>query len=162
MYRWLIVRWGDTLFPNGDHDVKDVTNIANSGFDRRMDEIRYWDLPVIMEKLEGGIGLVQRALSERDVAFLRRHTYVMNQSAQWKIMAKAHPSGITPGDEPGKAMMTLEACIRHVYFEEITHLFNIQRLKRAQALEAVSELPPVGYWSLDEWDTSEPYSKQHP
>ena len=70
-------------------------------------------------------------------------------------MIKAHPTGITPADEPGKGVMLLEASIRHIYFEEITHLFNIQRLKRAQGLSTVSELPRVGYWTLDGWDISE-------
>ena len=51
--------------------------------------------------------------------------------------------------------MQLEGSIRHVYFEEITHLFNIQRLKRAQGLPTVSDLPKVGYWTLGGWDISE-------
>jgi hypothetical protein len=51
--------------------------------------------------------------------------------------------------------MTLEATVRHIYFEETTHLYNIQRLKRAQGLQAVAELPGVGYWVLDGWDRSE-------
>ena len=51
--------------------------------------------------------------------------------------------------------MLLEASMRHIYFEETTHLFNIQRLKRAQGLSIVSELPRVGYWTLDGWDISE-------
>ncbi len=45
--------------------------------------------------------------------------------------------------------------LRHIYFEEITHLFNIQRLKRAQGLPTSTELPRVGYWALDGWDVSE-------
>ena len=44
--------------------------------------------------------------------------------------------------------MTLEATIRHVYFEETTHLYNIQRLKRAQGLPTVVDIPRVGYWVL--------------
>ena len=32
----------------------------------------------------------------------------------------------------------------------------IQRLKRAQGLSNMVEVPRVGYWALDEWDTSEP------
>jgi hypothetical protein len=41
-------------------------------------------------------------------------------------------------------------------FEETTHLYNIQRLKRAQGLSTIVEVPPVGYWVLDGWDRSEP------
>ena len=42
-----------------------------------------------------------------------------------------------------------------MYFELITHTFNIQRLKRAQGLETVVDLPWVGYYTLDGWDISE-------
>ena len=51
--------------------------------------------------------------------------------------------------------MNLEAMFRHIYFEETTHLFNIQRIKRAQGLATVSEIPKVGYWAVDGWDVSE-------
>ena len=51
--------------------------------------------------------------------------------------------------------MTLEWTMRHIYFEETTHLYNIQRLKRAQGLSTVVDVPEVGYWVLDGWDRSE-------
>ena len=52
--------------------------------------------------------------------------------------------------------MTIEATLRHIYFEETTHLYNIQRLKRAQGLPTLVEVPRVGYWVVDGWDRSEP------
>ena len=52
--------------------------------------------------------------------------------------------------------MTLEATMRHIYFEEITHLYNIQRLKKAQGIPTNSVVPEVGYWILEGWDRSEP------
>ena len=156
IYRWLILRWGGTLFPSGDHGVEDVPGLADSRFDRRMDEDRYWDLPVVLRQLEGGIDLALRVLRERSVDFLRSNTYLMDWSAQWPLMVEAHPTGVTPSPEPGKAVMTLEATMRHIYFEETTHLYNIQRLKRAQGLRTVAQAPRVGYWTLDGWDASEP------
>ena len=71
-------------------------------------------------------------------------------------MLKAHPTGLTVAGDPAKTAWTLEASIRHVYFEEVTHLYNIQRLKRAQGLQSVADLPRVGYWVVEGWDTSEP------
>ena len=153
--RWLVLRWGDKLFPDGDHGVEDVQGIANSDFDRRMDDHKYHDLMAILAKLEMAINLARRVLSERNVGFLRAHSVIQNQSHQWEMMNKAHPTGITPTDDPSKATMLLEATMRHIYFEEVTHLFNIQRLKRAQGLSTVSDLPRVGYWAIDGWDTSE-------
>lgn len=155
IYRWLILRWGDTLFPDGEHGVDDVEGLANSDFDRRMDDNRYHELPVILDKLRDGIELTRRVLAQHDVAFLRSHSLIQDQSPQWEFMINAHPTGITPSGEPNKGVMLLEATIRHIYFEEITHLFNIQRLKRAQGLPTVTTLPRVGYWTIDGWDVSE-------
>ena len=156
LYRWLLLRWGDTLFPDDDHGIDDVQGLAASKFDRRLDDDRYRELPVILEKLEQGIGLALRVLTQRNVGFLRSHTLLQDQGPQWTLMIKAHPSGIEPSDQPGKGVMRLEATMRHIYFEEITHLYNIQRLKRAQGLPTLSELPRVGYWVIDGWDVSEP------
>jgi hypothetical protein len=153
--RWLVLRWGDVLFPDGDHGVDDVQAIANSNSDRRMDDDKYHDLPVILNKLEEYINLARRVLAERNVGFLRAHSVIQEQNPQRELMNKAHPTGITLMDDSTKAMMLLEASMRHIYFEETTHLFNIQRLKRAQGLSAVSEIPRVGYWALEGWDISE-------
>lgn len=156
LYRWLLVRWGPTLFPDGDHGVDDVRGLADSGYDRRMDEKLYWELPVIMDKLKGGIDLARAVLNSHTVGFLRSHTYPHHLSSYWTLMLKAHPTGFTPTDDPTMLAMSLEATFRHMYFEETTHLYNIQRLKRAQGLATVVEVPRVGYWVLDGWDRSEP------
>ncbi len=155
IYRWLILRWGDRLFPDGDHGVTDVQGVADSPDDRRMDETKYRDLSVILEKLNEGIELARRVLDERSVGFLRAHTVTVDSRDQWTLMLKAHPTGVTPTPDGSQRIMQLEATMRHIYYEEVTHLFNIQRLKRAQGLDTVSEVPEVGYWTLDDWDRSE-------
>ena len=155
IYRWLILRWGDVTFPDGEHGVEDVEGLAASPFDRRMDETKYYDLPVILSKLQEGIDLTRRVLSERNVGFLRAHSVTVTLNESWGLMIKAHPTAVTPTEDPSTVNMQMEGSIRHVYFEEITHLFNIQRLKRAQGLSTVSDLPKVGYWALDGWDVSE-------
>ena len=96
LYRWMLVRWGDVVFPDGNHGVDDVKGLTDSGFDRRLDDNRYKELPAIMDKLKGGIDLVRGILAERNVGFLRSHTIPHQRSPQWVIMFKAHPSGITP------------------------------------------------------------------
>ena len=155
IYRWLILRWGDVTFPDGEHGVEDVDGLAASPFDRRMDETKYYDLPVILSKLQEGIDLTRRVLSERNVGFLRAHSVTVTLNESWGLMIKAHPTAVTPTEDASTVNMQMEGSIRHVYFEEITHLFNIQRLKRAQGLSTVSNLPRVGYWALDGWDISE-------
>ena len=155
IYRWLILRWGDVTFPNGEHGVEDVEGLAASPDDRRMDETKYYELPVILTKLREGVDLARRVLSERNVGFLRAHSVTVTLNESWGLMIKAHPTAVTPTEDSSTVTMLMEGSIRHVYFEEITHLFNIQRLKRAQGLATVSDLPSVGYWTLDGWDRTE-------
>ena len=155
IYRWLILRWGDVTFPNDEHGVIDVDGLAASPYDRRMDDTKYYELPVILTKLREGIDLARRVLNERNVGFLRSHTVTVTLDGGWGTMIQAHPTAVTPTEQANTVTMQLEGSIRHIYFEEITHLFNIQRLKRAQGLLTVSDLPRVGYWTLDGWDVSE-------
>ena len=156
MYGWIIVRLGPTLFPDGNHGIADVPGLTASGFDRRLDDRRYWDLPVILRTLQDGIALIQRVLAQRSVGFLRSHTTERTVGDHWRLMQQAYTSGLTLDAESSKVVMTIEATLRHIYFEETTHLYNIQRLKRAQGLATIVEVPRVGYWVLDGWDRSEP------
>ena len=155
IYRWLILRWGDVTFPNGEHGVEDVNGLAASPYDRRMDDTKYYELQDILTKLREGIDLARRVLAERNVGFLRSHTVTVTLDGGWGLMIQAHPTAITPTEQANTVTMQFEGSIRHIYFEEITHLFNIQRLKRAQGLPTLSDLPRVGYWTLDDWDVSE-------
>jgi len=156
IYGWIIVRLGQTLFPDGNHGIDNIQSLTGSGFDRRLDDRRYWDLPVILHALQGGIALIQRVLAQRSVGFLRGHATERTMGEHWRLMHQAHPHGVTFDAASSKLVMTIEATLRHIYFEETTHLYNIQRLKRAQGLPAVVEVPQVGYWVLDGWDRSEP------
>ncbi len=154
--RWIIVRLGHILYPNGDHGYTDLEPIANSKHDRRLDEDQYWEIHEIMFALEKAINLVRDVLFRTSAETLMEHKVQRNPSPQWKSMSKAHPHGVTVVGDPAGGTMTIEATIRHIYFEQTTHLFNIQRLKKAQGLPIISDLPKVGYWILPEWDTSQP------
>ena len=157
IYRWLLVRWGDDLYPDGGHGIDDVEGLAQSEFDRRMDEAKYFDTPVLMEKLLEAIELARGVLANRTAGMLRRHAIRTALSGQWDLMRKAHPVGVTLVDDGNNEIeISLEATFRHMYFEEITHLYNVQRLKRAQGLPTAVSLPRTGYWVLEGWDRSEP------
>lgn len=155
LFRWMVVRWADTLYPDGDHGVEDVEGVAVSANDRALD-VRYHDMDVILDKLREGLVLAQSVLAERTAGFLRGNTLVTPYDARRVFINGAHPHGITMDAEAGTETTTLEATFRHMYFEETTHLYNIQRLKRAQGIPTVVEVPRVGYWVLDGWDRSEP------
>ena len=155
-FRWLLVRWGQQLFPQGLPDVGDLDSLAASPHDRRLDEDKYWSLDAILGKVRAGLDLCQSVLSGETVGSLRTKEVKADYDAQWQLFSQAHPTGIRRDpDEPSQAYISLEATFRHRYFEYITHLYNIQRLKRAQGLSTRVEIPSEGYWALPSWDRSE-------
>ncbi len=152
IYRWLLLRWGKTLFP---HDGP-LYGFTQPDYDNRIDERPYRELPEIMEKLRHGIDLAQSVLRNHTVGFLRSHTYTYPTDEYTDVIRRAHPIGLTVSGDGLTELITIEATFQHIYFEAITHLYNIQRLKRAQGLATVVNLPRVGYWILEGWDRSEP------
>jgi hypothetical protein len=156
-FRWLVVRWGDQLFPGGPPDIEDLGSIINSPFDRRLDETRYWAVADILEKLREGLDLSRSILSRETVASIREKEIPNPRAGLWASFSDAHPRGVRPDpDNQGQVLISLEATFRHRYYEYITHLYNIQRLKRAQGLPARVQIPFEGYWALPGWDRSEP------
>ena len=155
IYRWLAVRWGQTLFPDGEHGVEDLTVIEEAA-NRSLDSERRLEIDDIMARLDEGIKLARRVQDRRSVGFMRSHTLFREGQAspESQLTMSAHKSGVTQTE--GGSVWTLEATMRHIYYEETTHLYNIQRLKRAQGLPTVVEVPRVGYWMVDGWDRSEP------
>ncbi len=155
--RWLVLRWGEQLFQNGAPDIDDLDGTVNSPYDRRLDEKKYWAVPDIMAKLREGLNLSQSVLAQETVgSLLSKEIEVPNDGARLQF-SQAHPRGIRVNpDDSSLAFMSLEATFRHRYFEYLTHVYNIQRLKRAQGLTARVEVPFEGYWALPDWDRSEP------
>ena len=154
-FRWLLQRWGQQLFPEGLPNVGDLDSLVASPYDRRLDEDKYWELDTVLEKLRRGLELCQLVLSRETVGSMGSKEIRTGSTAQW--LSEAHPRGVRriPGD-PSNVYVSLEATFRHRYFEHTTHLYNVQRLKRAQGLAARVEIPFEGYWALPEWDRSEP------
>ena len=159
--RWFWGRWGQTLFadglPPGLLTPKEYDAILDSKYDRRLDEDLYWDVDSILEKLRQGLELAQAVLARETVGSLRAKESGRVDSGQWPWFYKAHATGVRRDpDDPSRGWITLEVTFRHRYFEHITHLYNIQRLKRAQGLNAKVEIPMEGYLALPGWDLSEP------
>ena len=157
--RWLLIRWGDTLFSNNEHGFTNLDSIANSTYDRRLNDEIYWEISEILEILNQSINLTISALKKFSPDFFKMSNSIpRDPNEQWKIMAEAHPSGVTLSSDYKTSTINLEATFRHILFEEITHLYNIQRLKKAQGIPTISVIPFIGYWALDSWDRSEPNS----
>jgi len=157
-FRWILQRWGQYLFPDGLPAIEDLNDLISSPNDRRLNEKKYWEIASILRKLREAIELTHSIFSSETIGSLREKEIARDSPSNWKIMAQAHPRGIRwdSAKNPTVSYITLEATIRHMYFEDITHLYNIQRLKRAQDLVCVVVLPNEGYWVLPDWDRSEP------
>ena len=155
--RWLWVRWGHELFPDGLPNGPEIDAILVTNNDRRLDEGRFWALDDILGVLRRGMDFVCEVLSGETVGSMRSREIEIGGGGLFDDISRAGYSGIrTDADDLGKTHLTLEATFRHRYFEHITHLYNIQRLKRAQGLDPVVDIPMEGYLALPTWDLSEP------
>ncbi|PKB82951.1 MAG: hypothetical protein BZY88_03440 [SAR202 cluster bacterium Io17-Chloro-G9] len=156
-YRWLWQRWRQELFPNGLPNGDELDRLLDSPFDRRLDENLYWELDVLLAKLRQALYFAWSVLEKETVGSCRTREIETNNGGLWVDLLNAGYRGIRLNEsDPAKLFITLEATLRHRYFEYITHLYNIQRLKRAQGLSAIAKVPMEGYLTLPGWDLSEP------
>ena len=155
---WLLNRWGDQLFPEGTAHLGRLAEFSLSSAGSYLDESRFWSLTDLMEEIDASLKLAQHVLSGETVGSMRlKEVSVPGTSEFWRMATAAHSVGLQrdPKD-PEVIRLTLETTFRHMYFEYITHMYNIQRLKRAQGLSAAAQVPSEGYWVLPDWDRSEP------
>ena len=156
-FRWFLIRWGPQLFPQGLPEVGDLDGLSSPKYDRRLDEDKYWDLESIMGKLGDGLGICWLILSGETVGSLRRKEIEVGNSGLFTQYPELYPGGLRrDSTDASRVYVNLEATFQHRYYEHITHLYNIQRLKRAQGLDTRVEVPFEGYWALPDWDRSEP------
>jgi len=160
-FRWFWARWGLRMFPNGaPPDVpnpEETESMTRSRFDRRLDEDLYWDVEVILVKLHQGIALGQAILSNETAGSMRTKEFEFADDGEWPWFYNIHGAGLRRDTEvPTKIWFTLETIFRHRYYEHITHLYNIQRIKLAQGLTTVVKVPIEGYMTLPGWDLSTP------
>lgn len=155
---WLLDRWGDKLFPTGTRSLGRTGFFIHSKTGSWLDETEYPDISLILAKLQDSLDLVAHVLSRETYGSMRtEEAQRPDTPPHWTQFIKAHPTGVRwHPTEPNFTYISLEATFRHLYYETLTHLYNIQRLKRAQGLTHVSTIPPVGYWMLPDWDRSEP------
>ena len=148
--------WGDVLFPDDKPFQQDLHDLAALPT-RRLHEDRWWSTEAIMEKLDQGLALVQSIMARETLESIRQKTIVYDTEPGYNHLAHWYPGTCWPHPElPGHWVMTLEGSLHHSECELITHLYNIQRHKRAQGILARVPLPPIGYWTLKDWDRSEP------
>lgn len=155
---WMVKVWGKVLWP--DNPPLDPVDFRKAGvYDRRLDEEVYWKMEDIWAKFEEAFAFVKRAAegrSEEELntlsvrrAFgpdlnmgqtdLKVHTY-------WAFVSSFHPDGVSQDPEEETAFIfTLAGVFRTLYWEALTHLRTIQRLKEAQGLSSAVQIPREGY-----------------
>ena len=156
LFRWYILRWGDQIFPEGIPYRDEVDYLAALPH-RQLDREQWWEIEVILGKLHEAIEMVRGILSRETAESLRQKTIEMEGPGFYGPIAHRYPGTLLPHPtNPKLRIFTLEGCFHHSEGELVTHLYNCQRLKRAQGLTARVDLPKIGYWTLPDWDTSEP------
>jgi hypothetical protein len=161
-FLWLFSLWGDTLWdgaPPPVHDLPDILQRPPEGQPAAspLHSHTYGAIDVLLARLDEGIVLTQAVLRRHTVAQAQQKTTTLTLAPRaQRIMAQlqpAHPQGFAPSStDATQWVVSLEGTGRHLYFEALTHLYNIQRLKRAQGLSACINLPRVGYYVLPGWD----------
>lgn len=156
-FRWLWGRWGDQLFPAGLDQSAEIEELLASPNDRRLDESKYWAMEDILKVMVRGLEFARSVLAQETVGTMRSREVEGAANDMWSGTQEAGYGGIrTDPEDPEKIYISLEATFRHRYWEFTTHLYNIQRLKRAQGLDAAVDIPMEGYLSLPGWDLSQP------
>ena len=154
--RWLTMRWGEQLLPGGFPDLPDTDTLHSPHYMRRLDFYLFWDMKDIMGRLKQALELCHDILTRETVGSLRSKRVLVDKSAEQMMMSRAHPWGIDAiPDDPDHFSMTLEANFRHRYWEHLTHIYNVQRIRRVLELPTSVEVPFIGYWAMPDWDRSE-------
>ena len=153
VFRWLLINLSSQLFPEGKPIANDELETLNS-LERRLSDQVFSDINDILNQVDRAVNLARSVLQSRSIQDGRNLSVSRPASETWRLMSKAHPNGVTVSEDGGGSM-TLEAVFRHMYFEYLTHLYNIQRIKRALGLPVIVKLPSSGYHTVQGWDISE-------
>jgi hypothetical protein len=149
-------RCAHLLWPDGDDPEPVVWAHHHLGpemkYDRLLDEDLYREVPDLVEKMEVGIGWLERVVAERSIEELRADVTSIRGTYFWEYVIQTLPRGAAPDPErSGFIRYDLEGSLWMVFYEQLAHIRTIQRLKAHQGLPLALELPRVGYLRLPEY-----------
>jgi hypothetical protein len=149
-------RCGHLLWPDGDEPAPIAWEHHHLGpqmkFDRVLDEDPYWEIPDLVAKMKIGIGWLERVVAEHTVEEFRADVTSIRGSYFWQYVITTLPRGAgSDPDRPGFLRYDLEGSLWMVFYEQLSHIRTIQRLKLHQGLPIAEELPRVGYLRLPEY-----------
>lgn len=149
-------RCAPLLWPDGDDPEPIVWAHHHLGpnmkYDRLLDEDLYWQVHDLIAKMEIGIGWLERVVSENSIEDLRANTTSIRGTEFWAYVITTLPRGAgADPDRSGFIRYDLEGSLWMVFYEQLTHIRTIQRLKILQGIPLAVDLPRVGYLRLPEY-----------
>lgn len=168
VYFWLFGRWGELLWENASPDPELIEiALSRHDHDRMLDPSRYRSISSLLRMLNRSYDLINEVAGRETVNSISKKKLTLridldskvgtseeNQHQLWKLFAPFHSRGITQDQlDPHVWTFTLEATLKHLYFEQLSHLRTIQRLKKKQGLRNTTRISRKGYLQLDNfWD----------
>lgn len=149
-------RCGALLWPDGDEPEPVVWEHHHLGpkmkYDRMLDEELFWEVPDLIAKLETGIGWLEQVVNDHSIKQLRADVTSVRGTNFWSYVITTLPRGAKHDpDRPGYLRYDLEGSLWMVFYEMLSHIRTIQRLKLHQGIPLVNKLPRVGYLRLPEY-----------
>lgn len=121
-------------------------------WDRELDPDRFRSIPELRDKLDLGLSWLARVVHEQPIEVLRGDVTSVHATEFWVYATGTLARGVEvdPG-APERLRYTLEASLWMVFYEILTHIRTIQRLRVHQGLRPAGALPRVGYLRLPEY-----------
>jgi hypothetical protein len=121
-------------------------------YDRVLDERLFWRLEVLLDRVKLGVDWATQVVTTVSVETLRATVSRHRGTPFWRHVIQVLPRGAWVDEhDPQFIYYTLEGSLWMLYYEVLTHLYTIQRLKRAQGLPTRVVIPRVGYLTLPEF-----------
>ena len=143
------------LWPDGNVPTPirwDDHRLGTMQYDRVLDERLFWQLAVLLDKVKLGVHWATQVVTTVPVDTLRATVSRHRGTPFWRHVIQVLPRGAwVDAQDPQWMHFTLEGSLWMLYYEVLTHLYTIQRLKRAQDLPTRVVLPRVGYLTLPEY-----------
>ena len=130
----------------------------NAKWDRVLDEDKYWSIDPIYEKWQIGLDWLHESVTTASIEELRATTTTVHGTPFWSYVITTLPRGAAHDEaDPRLINYDLEGSLWMVFYEQLSHIRTIQRLKEHQGLTLAVELPRVGYLRLPHYwgDTDE-------
>jgi hypothetical protein len=126
--------------------------LGSMKYDRVLDESRFWRLDSLLEKVRLGVDWATQVVTTVPVETLRATVSRHRGTPFWYHVIQVLPRGAwVDAQDTNFIHYNLEGSLWMLYYEVLTHLYTIQRLKRVQGLPTCIAIPRVGYLTLPEY-----------